>query len=47
MKQKLENKISFLENKLSSNKDLWEKLTIEEVRQKTLIKELSVAQHES
>lgn len=32
MKQKLEDKISFLENKLSSNKDLWEKLTIEEVR---------------
>jgi hypothetical protein len=32
LKQKLEGQINFLENKLSSNKDLWEKLTIEEVR---------------
>jgi hypothetical protein len=32
---------------MSSNKDLWEKLTMEEERQKTLIKELSVTQHES
>ena len=32
LKQNLEEKITFLENKLSSNKDLWEKLTIEEVR---------------
>jgi hypothetical protein len=32
LKQKLEEQIHFLENKLSSNKDLWEKLTNEEVR---------------
>ena len=32
MKKKLEDKVSFLENQMSSNKDIWEKLVMEQER---------------
>lgn len=34
-KKRLEDKIAFLEEKMSSNKDLWENLKMEKERMKT------------
>lgn len=42
MKRKLEDKIAFLEEKMSSNKDIWEKLVMEQERQRTGQTELNI-----
>ena len=42
MKKKLEDKIAFLEEKMSSNKDIWEKLVMEQERQRTGQTELNI-----
>lgn len=43
MKNRLEGKIEHLEKQMSSNKDLWEALTMEQGRQRTGAVELDVA----
>jgi len=42
LRKKLEDKIRFLEDKLSSNQDLWENLVSEQNRQKTLQESLTI-----
>ena len=42
MEKKLKDEIAFLKNKMSSNKDLLEALTLEQERQKTLAVELDI-----
>lgn len=45
MKNKLEEQIIFLENKLSSNIALWQTMKVQDQRQKVLQQELSITQH--
>ena len=42
MKNKLEEQIVFLENKLSSNISLWQTMKVQDQRQKVLQQELSI-----
>ena len=44
MQKKFQEKIAFLENKLSSNQNLWETMKMQDQRQKVLQQELGLTQ---